>query len=143
MVLSSGSRVLSVDVGTKRVGIAKADPLQMFAQVHGTYGPDEALDELEALAERDGIETLVVGWPLTEEGEEGTATEMVEDYIDRITDRLPDVPIVKNDERLTSEMAKDALRRAGVKQPGRYDKGRVDAAAAALILQNYLDASGS
>jgi putative Holliday junction resolvase len=115
----------------------------MFAQVHGTYGPDEALDELEAIAERDGIETLVVGWPLTEEGEEGTATEMVEDYIDRITDRLPDVPIVKNDERLTSEMAKDALRRAGVKQPGRYDKGRVDAAAAALILQNYLDASGS
>jgi putative Holliday junction resolvase len=141
MTLSSGSRVLAVDVGTKRVGIAKADPLQMFAQVHGTFSPDDALDELEGIDEREGIETLVVGWPLTEEGEEGEATELVQDYVDRITERLPDVPIVKNDERFTSEMAKDALRRAGVKQPGRFDKGRVDAAAAALILQNYLDAN--
>jgi len=141
MDLPSGSRVIAVDVGTKRVGIAKADPLQMFAQVHGTFEPDEALDELEAIAGREGIETLVVGWPLKEDGEEGRATEMVQDYIDRIVERLPETPIAKNDERLSSEMAKDALRRAGVKQPGRYDKGRVDAAAAALILQNYLDAA--
>jgi len=128
-------------VGTKRVGIAKADPLQMFAQVHGTYPPEAALDELERMEAEDGIETLVVGWPLTEGGEEGDATDQVQAYVDRIRERLPDLPIEKNDERYTSEMAKDALRRAGVKQPGRHDKGRVDAAAAALILQNYLDAA--
>lgn len=140
-MLTSGSRVIAIDVGTKRVGIAKADPLQMFAQVHGTYPPEAALDELERIHAEDGIETLVVGWPLTEEGEEGDATDLVEAYIDRIRERLPDLPIEKNDERYTSEMAKDALRRAGVKQPGRHDKGRVDAAAAALILQHYLDAA--
>mgnify|MGYP002761258599 CR=1 FL=1 len=142
MALSAGARLLAVDVGTKRVGIARADPLHLFAQAHGTYGPEEALDELEAIADADGIETLVVGWPLTEAGEEGEATEMVDAYIERVQERLPEVPIVRTDERLTSEMAKDALRRAGVKQPGRYDKGRVDAAAAALILQSYLDAEG-
>ena len=139
MTLSSGTRVIAIDVGTKRVGIAKADPLQMFAQVHGTYGPDEALAELQEIDDREGIETLVVGWPLTEAGEEGEATDLVQTYIDQVVESLPAVTIVKNDERFTSEMAKDALRRAGVKQPGRFDKGRVDAAAAALILQNYLD----
>jgi putative Holliday junction resolvase len=139
---SSGARVIAVDVGTKRVGLAKADPLCLFAQAHGTFAPDDALDELARLHDGDGIETLVVGWPLTEAGEAGEATEQVDAYIERIRERLGDVPIARRDERFTSEMAKDALRRAGVKQPGRYDKGRVDAAAAALILQDYLDTQG-
>jgi putative Holliday junction resolvase len=112
----------------------------MFAQPHGTFAPDEALDELASLHAEDGIATLVVGWPLTEDGEAGAATDFVQDYLDRLTERLPDVPWVKQDERYTSEWALNALRRAGVKQPGRYDKGRVDAAAAAVILQLYLDA---
>lgn len=116
-----------------------ADPLAMFAQTEGTYAPDEALDVLRGVAADDGIERVVVGWPITEDGEEGDATEMVESYVDRIQKVLGAVEIVRRDERFTSEIAKDLLRRAGVKQPGRYDKGRVDAAAAAVILQSYLD----
>jgi putative Holliday junction resolvase len=139
---SSKPRVVGVDVGTKRVGLALADPLRLFAQVHGTYGPDEALGELERIRDEEGIETLVVGWPLTEEGKAEEATEMVDAYIERLVERLPEAGIARRDERYTSEMAKDLLRRAGVKQPGRYDKGRVDAAAAALVLQDYLDANG-
>lgn len=138
-LLSGSPRIVGVDVGTQRVGIARSDPLRMFAQPHGTFSPDEALGELASLHDDDGIATLVVGWPLTEAGEAGQATEFVQDYIDRLTERLPDVPCVKQDERYTSEWAIDALRRAGVKQPGRYDKGRVDAAAAAVILQLHLD----
>lgn len=126
-------------MGTKRVGIAVADPLGMFAQAEGTYSPDEALDALRRLAEDDGIDCVVVGWPITEEGEEGDATEMVESYIEELRELLVNVEIVRRDERFTSEIAKDLLRRAGVKQPGRFDKGRVDAAAAAVILQSYLD----
>jgi putative Holliday junction resolvase len=136
---TSGARVVGVDVGTKRVGLALADPLRLFAQAHGTYGPDEAIDELARIQDEEGIDTVVVGWPLTEAGEEGEATDFVDAYIERLTERLGAIEIVRRDERFTSEMAKDALRRAGVKQPGRYDKGRVDAAAAALILQDYLD----
>jgi len=133
------SRIVGVDVGTKRVGIAIADPLHLFAQPQGTYTPEEALTELGRIQAEEGIETLVVGWPLTEEGEEGEATEMVETFVEQIRANLEAVAVVRRDERYTSEMAKDLLREAGVRQPGRTDKGRVDAAAAAVILQDYLD----
>ena len=139
--LDSPARVVGVDVGTKRVGIATSDPLRLFAQVEGTYAPDEALDILSALKSEEGIDVVVVGWPLTEEGEEGEATEMVEAFVERLHETLGGVPVERRDERYTSKMAKDLLRRAGVSQPGRYDKGRVDAAAAAVILQDYLDST--
>lgn len=140
--LESQSRIVGVDVGTERVGVAVADPLRLFAQPHGTYAPDEALGVLRDLHDEQGIERVVVGWPLTEEGTAKDATEMVQSYVDRIRDTLGAVPVVREDERYTSEIAKDLLRRAGVSQPGRYDKGRVDAAAAAVILQGYLDRRG-
>jgi putative Holliday junction resolvase len=138
-------RVVGVDYGTKRVGLALADPLRMFARPHGAFTQREAVEELKRIHADEGIETIVVGWPLTLGGEEGVATERVQQYINRLRNALPDaVRIVKRDERLTSEMAKDALRDAGARRTGRIeeDRGRVDAAAAALILQHYLDATG-
>jgi putative Holliday junction resolvase len=139
VALKGRARIVGVDVGTKRVGIAVSDPLQLFAQPRDTFPPEEALEALEAIDEEEGINLLVVGWPLTENGEEGEATEMVASFLDDLTEALGDIEVVRRDERYTSEMAKDLLRRAGVSQPGRYDKGRVDAAAAAVILQGYLD----
>lgn len=140
-ILDEPARIVGVDVGTKRVGLAKSDPLRLFSQVEGTYPPEEALSVLRSLAREEGIDGIVVGWPLTEDGKEGEATEMVDAFVERIREALPGVDVVRRDERHTSEMAKDLLRRAGVSQPGRYDKGRVDAAAAAVILQDYLDAA--
>ena len=139
---SKKSRIVGVDVGTKRVGIAVADPLRLFAQTRGTYPPEEALEALREMSGEEGIDTVVVGWPLTEEGTAENATDMVESYVDRIREALGEVTVVREDERYTSEIAKDLLRRAGVSQPGRYDRGRVDAAAAAVILQGYLDRRG-
>lgn len=139
-------RIVGVDYGTKRVGIALADPLRMFARPHGTFSLTEAVDELKRVHAEDGIETIVIGWPLTLEGEEGPATERVQQYVNRLRNALSeDVRIVKRDERLTSEMAKDTLRSIGAKAKGhpKDEKGRVDAAAAALILQDYLNASQS
>lgn len=141
---SPAARLVGIDFGTKRVGIALADPLRMFARPHGTFRPAEAIEELKRIHAEEGIETVVIGWPLTLEGEEGTATERVQQYINRLRNALPGtVQIVKRDERLTSEMAKDTLRSIGAKAKGhpKDEKGRVDAAAAALILQDYLDAS--
>lgn len=138
--LDSRARIVGLDVGTKRVGLAVADPLRLFAQAEGTYTPEEALEALQELDADEGIDVVVVGWPLTEEGEEGEATEMVEAFVEQVVDCVDVSSVVRQDERFTSEMAKDLLRRAGVQQPGRYDKGRVDAAAAAVILQDYLNA---
>lgn len=143
MLEPAAPRIVAVDYGTKRVGLAVADPTRLFAHPMGAFTQRGAVEQLKRLHAAHGIDTVVVGWPLTLEGEEGVATERVQQYVNRLRNALPDtVRIVKRDERFTSEMAKDALRDAGARRTGRpeEDRGRVDAAAAALILQDYLDA---
>lgn len=137
-------RIVGIDYGRKRVGLAVADPLRLFAQPRGAYPPHKALEELQRISEEEGLEAIVIGWPLTLEGETGEATEAVQAFIGQLQETLPDVQIVRRDERYTSEMAKDAIREYGRRWKGhpKDQKGRVDAAAAALILQDYLDASG-
>ena len=137
--MTSEPRVVAVDYGTKRVGLATADPLRLFAQPHGTFTPDGAVEALRAMRAEEGLEAVVVGWPLTLEGEEGEATERVQAFVNRLRRALPDVRLVKWDERFTSEMAKEAIRAAGTARKARRERGRIDAAAAAIILQDYLD----
>ena len=132
-------RLVAVDYGTKRVGLAVADPLRLFAQPFGTFAPDEAVEALRALHRDEGIETIVVGWPLTPEGEEGAATRRVEPYFNRLRNAFPGVEVVRWDERFSSARAKEAIRAAGAGRKARRDKGRVDRAAAAVVLQEYLD----
>lgn len=131
-------RVVGVDYGTRRVGVAMADPLGFFAQPHGTFSPDGAVEELRRLHAEEGISTLVIGWPLTEEGEEGRMTDRVQEYANRLHNALPEIEIVKWDERYTSEMAKRRIAEAGGRLR-RDNRGRLDAAAAAIILQDYLE----
>jgi len=132
-------RIVSVDYGTRRVGLAVADPLRLFAQPFGTFAPDEAVEALRALQRADGIATIVVGWPLTPEGTEGAATERVRPFFNRLRNAFPGVEVVRWDERFSSERAKEAIRAAGAGRKARRDKGRVDRAAAAVVLQEYLD----
>ena len=139
----SSPRIVAVDYGKKRVGIAVADPLRLFAQPYGTYAPAEAVAALQKLQAEEGIETLVVGWPLLPDGSEGAATEWVRAFIGRLRKALPGVAIVRWDERYTSVRAKEAIRAAGARRKARRDKARVDAAAAAILLQEYLDAGGA
>ena len=138
---SKRGRLVGVDFGTKRTGIALADPLRMFAQAHGTYSPDEALAQLRRIHEAEGIETLVIGWPLLPDGTEGAGTARVEAYVRRLEGALPNVRIELWDERESSIEARELLFRAGVRKQGRREKGRLDAAAAAVILQSFLDSS--
>ena len=135
----ASSRIVAVDHGTKRIGIALADPLRLFAQPYGTYNQHETLARLKQLDAEEGIAVIVIGWPLTEDGMEGPATQRVQQYINRLRKALPGVDIVKWDERYTSELAKEHLKDAGGSRKRRADKGRVDAAAAGIILQEYLD----
>lgn len=132
-------RLVAVDYGTKRVGLALADPLRIFAQPFGTFTQDEAVAELRKLHAGDGIEAIIVGWPLTEAGEESTSTERVQQYINRLRNALPGIELVKWDERYTSILAKEYIYASGGTRKSRADKGRVDAAAAAIMLQEYLD----
>jgi len=132
-------RIVAVDYGTRRVGLAIADPMRLFATPLGTYTPDEALGRMVRLAADEGLDTIVVGWPLDHDGEEGLATRRVLPYFNRLRKAFPKVSVVQWDERGTSRQAVASLVDAGVGRKRRRDKGRIDRAAAAVILQEYLD----
>jgi putative Holliday junction resolvase len=133
-------RIAAVDVGRRRVGVAVADPLRLFARAVGTFAPPAALRELQAIHERDGIETVVVGWPLTEGGEEGEAVARTKPFITRLRRALPGVDVQVQDERYSTKRAQAALVAHGVgRKRRRKAEGRVDAAAAAIILQDWLE----
>ncbi len=132
-------RHVGVDVGQKRVGIAISDPLAMFAQPVGTFSPSQATHELQRIDRMEGIDTLVVGWPLLPDGSEGEATRSVDRYIRSMRAAVPGAQLVRWDERWTSELAKEKIREAGKKRRWSNTKGRVDAAAAAIMLQEFLD----
>lgn len=132
-------RIVGVDYGRKRVGLAVADPLRMFAQPFGAYNPREAVDVLRKLHRDEGLETIVVGWPLMLDGSEGDATRVVQEFVNRLRNALRDVVVVKLDERYTSEIAHDLVREARGGRRVEKRSGDVDAAAAAIILQDFLD----
>ncbi|MFT4604869.1 MAG: putative Holliday junction resolvase [Rhodothermales bacterium] len=132
----TGGRAVGVDVGTKKVGLAMTDPLRMFVQPVGTYEPNSALAELKRIHSGDGIGVAVVGWPLTEEGKEGTATRMVNIYIRRMRKAIRGLKVVRQDERYTSEEARSRLADAG-------SSGKIDTMAAGIILQEYLEGEGN
>jgi putative Holliday junction resolvase len=138
-LLSLPSRIVGVDYGQKRVGLALADPLRIFAQPWTTVPPREALQALRRLQQKEGLDVVVVGWPLTPDGDEGEATERVERFIGALRRTLGQVTVVKWDERYTSEEAKALIRQGARPRTPRQARGRIDAAAAALILQEYLD----
>lgn len=132
-------RIVGIDYGTKRIGVAVSDPLRLFAQPVATCDSNSVMDRLASIAEEFGIEAFVVGWPLNLDGADTTAVAMVQPFINRLKRKFPGVEIIKWDERFSSQRAKEALYDAGVSKKARRSKERVNAAAAAVILQEYLD----
>jgi putative holliday junction resolvase len=111
----------------------------MFARPHGTYSPDETVAVLRGIAETEGVEAIILGWPLAPDGKEGEAVRRVLPFRNRLRNQLPGVPIVQWDERESSRRATAALVDADVPRGARRKRGRLDRAAAAIILQEYLD----
>ena len=134
-------RIIGIDYGKRRVGIAISDPLKLFSIPVGTFPPKEALAVLSKIRDDKGLVEIVIGWPLTLDGEEGEATERVQRFINRLKKAYPGIPLHKMDERYSSRRAVSALVDANVKVKARRQKGRIDSAAAAIILQDYLDES--
>ncbi|MEX0769844.1 MAG: Holliday junction resolvase RuvX [Balneolaceae bacterium] len=135
-------RLIGIDVGTKRVGIARTDLLRTSANSVDTYAPDEAINQIEEMATENGpIVGFVVGWPLTPGGYEADATHMVEKYLHKLKKRFPDIPVHLVDERFSSKNAVKTMIESGVPRKKRHQRGRIDQAAAALILQQFLETS--
>lgn len=133
------ARLIGIDVGKKRCGLAQTDLLQTIASPVGTFSPDEIIDKIAHIVEESQVEGFVIGWPLMPNGKEGEATRMVQEFINRLKNLYPEIPVFKIDERYTSNQALDVMIEIGVPQKKRRKKERVDRIAAALILQAYLE----
>jgi len=132
-------RILAVDVGQKRYGLAQSDPTQTIASPLGTFHLEALLDKLKEITSREAIQQLVVGWPLNMDSQESEATDRVKVFITTVQRRFPGLEIIKMDERFTSTMAQRAIRESGLPKNKRHDKGLVDTVAAVIILQEYLN----
>lgn len=130
---------MAIDYGQKRIGVAVSDPTRTIAQGLPTIvykSLPEALEKIDKLVEEYQIQLVVVGMPLTMNGEVGLAARKVEVFVGFLKKRYS-VPVVLWDERLTSVVAAKTIRESG-KSPSR-NKSKIDELAARLILQNYLD----
>jgi putative Holliday junction resolvase len=139
-------RVLGIDYGTRRIGLALSDPTGTIASPLPTLrrraGKRPPIARLEEIARGHQVERLVVGLPLDLEGRETEWCAEVREVGDRLASRLG-LPVEYLDERMTSVRAERAVRSLGLRKAQREDKGRVDAAAAILILQAWLDRAPS
>jgi putative Holliday junction resolvase len=137
-------RVVAIDVGSRRVGLAISDPSRTLARPLETIavaGHDDAVDRIarrvgELAAEDDGVTTVVVGLPTRLDGSASDATAVVARFVDALSRRVA-VPVVTEGERLSSREAESRL--AANERDWRRRKARLDAAAAAVFLQDYLD----
>lgn len=136
------SRILGLDYGSKRIGVALSDPTRTIASPHSTLqrrvGKRPPWPELKRIAEEMEVTEAVIGLPLDLAGEEGEWAGEVRAFGAEVERRLG-IPVHWVDERMTSVLAESAVRGSGLRRSQREDKSRVDAAAAALILRGYLD----
>ena len=130
------TRVLGIDWGTHRVGVAISDPERILASPHRVVDRSGALDEIKDIVGDMKVETIVIGLPRTLSGEEGRSAEEARNF-GRDLERLTGVDVVFRDERFTSRIADQSLLGSGMKRRDR--RSTVDKLAAAIILQDYLD----
>lgn len=132
-------RILAIDYGTKRVGLAVTDPLQLIATPLETIHSQGLLAYVKAYHQREPLAALVVGMPRTLLNEDTNVTSAVVGLIRTLRRELPDLPVHEIDERFTSRMAHAAMLAGGLSKKDRRDKDTVDRVSATLILQSFLE----
>jgi putative holliday junction resolvase len=133
------ARVLGLDYGSVRIGVALSDPLKIFAQGFTTIdNTPRFFEELNRIIDEKDVTLIVVGLPLNLKGERGFKSEEVDEFIVRLKTKTG-VEIVQWDERFTSKIAQQTILSMGTKKMKRREKGKVDEIAAAVMLQGFLD----
>ena len=133
------NRIVGIDYGRARVGVAVSDPLRIFASPVETVPSAKIIEYLKKYALSETVERFVVGWPLNMNGAPAQAAPDVEAFLKQLRKAFPDVPVSLEDERFTSVLAHRAMIDGGMKKSERRDKNSVDKISAAIILQSYLD----
>jgi putative holliday junction resolvase len=132
-------RILAIDYGLKRTGLAVTDPLQIIATPLGTVTTHELMDFLKNYAQQEEVEAFVVGLPKQTDNTDSEIAPHVNGFVRRLQIQFPDTPIHRIDERFTSLMAQQTLIAGGMKKKDRQNKANVDKVSAAIILQSYME----
>ena len=132
------ARILSIDYGKKRTGLAVTDPLQIIAGGLATVATSELYDYLVKYVAREEVERIVIGEPRQPNGQPSENLPRVQQFVNRWRKAVPEVPIELYDERFTSVLAHQAMIDGGLKTKARQDKALVDEISATIILEDYL-----
>ena len=132
------ARILSIDYGKKRTGLAVTDPLQIIAGGLATVATCELFDYLTGYVAREPVERIVIGEPRQPNGQPSENMERVRQFVNRWRKAVPHIPIELYDERYTSVLAHQAMRDGGLRRKDRQDKALVDEISATIILQDYM-----
>jgi len=131
-------RILAIDYGVKRSGIAVTDELQIIASGLTTIATKDLLPFLKTYILKEQVELFVIGEPKQMNYEVSESEVFIKGFIDKLTKAIPDIPIKRVDERFTSKMAFQTMIDSGLKKNQRKNKALVDEISATLILQSYL-----
>lgn len=132
------ARILSIDYGKKRTGLAVTDPLQIIAGGLATVSTSELFEYLQAYVAREEVERLVIGEPRQPNGQPSENLQRVQQFVNRWRKAMPQIPIEFYDERFTSVLAHQAMLEGGLRRKARQDKALVDEISATIILQDYM-----
>lgn len=132
-------RVLAFDYGTKRIGIAVTDPLQIIATGLDTIHPKDIIKYLKKYLSTEQVELFVVGEPRQMNGSPSQSAPHIKGFITTLNKNFPEIPVEQIDERFTSKMALAVVAQSGFKKTDRQNKERLDTISATIILQTYLE----
>lgn len=132
-------RILAIDYGLKRVGIAVTDPMKMIANVLTTVETPKLMDFLLGYFAKEQVETMVVGLPKQMNNQPSQSMPFIEEFVGKFKAKFPQIPVIYVDERFTSKMAVQAMVQGGVKKHDRQNKALIDSVSATIILQSYLE----
>lgn len=130
---------MAFDYGTKRIGIAVTDPLQMIATGLQTVHPNQIVEFLKKYLQTEQVEVFVVGEPKQMDNTPSQSAMHVKGFVNLLKKTFPDIPVEMLDERFTSKMASAAILAGGVKKEGRQDKALVDTVSAVILLQSWME----
>lgn len=132
-------RLLSIDYGAKRTGIAVTDPLQIIATALDTVRTHDLLDFLKKYTQSEVIEAFVIGMPRKMDNTESENAARVHTFIKLLKKSFPDIPVHTHDERFTSSMALQSMIAGGSRKSERREKGNIDKISATIILQSFME----
>jgi putative Holliday junction resolvase len=132
------ARIMAIDYGSKRVGIAVTDTLQIIASGLTTVHSKDLITYLETYLKKEQVECIVVGEPKTLQNEASDSARYIEPFVIHLTRKFPNIKIARYDERFTSVLAHQTMLMGGLKKKDRANKDTVDMVSATIILQDYL-----